>query len=365
MKTKKLSYKFYLQIFIIKGEIELFKNMLPLFILVTLCMSQENRKFEFKYQVDIASTKGEKLEAWIPYPKSNEVQNISNVRINTDLNYDIKTEEKHGNKYIYVNEIDGTKKESSLVMTFNANRKEHKNQNFKSVNPKHYLGSYGRVPTGDIFKKIIDDNNLSKNNMRAVYDYVLSGMHYGKPKSTDNVYYKDPWLSDEGRYGMKKVTRDEVVTLYQIAKKKGGDYTFGNGNSMYACDIGVGNCTDYHSYFMSLSRTLDVPARFHMGFTISQGNSGNIAGYHCWADYYVEGEGWHPVDISEADKNPEKAEYFFGTINANRIDMTTGRDFVLEGYDNGLLNLFIYPVLEVNDKISSEFTKGFSYKNLK
>ena len=29
-----------------------------------------------------------------------------------------------------------------------------------------------------------------------------------------------------------------------------GNYTFGNGNSIYACDIGVGNCTDYHSYFI-------------------------------------------------------------------------------------------------------------------
>ena len=41
--------------------------------------------------------------------------------------------------------------------------------------------------------------------------------------------------------------------------------------------------------------------------------------------------------------------------------MTTGRDFSLDGYDNGILNLFIYPILEINDQISSKFEKKFSY----
>ena len=61
-----------------------------------------------------------------------------------------------------------------------------------------------------------------------------------------------------------------------------------SGNSVYACDIGVGNCTDYHSYFMSLSRTLNIPSRFHMGFNVPNKKEGKIGGYHCWSDYYVE-----------------------------------------------------------------------------
>jgi len=329
------------------------------------CASLNTRSFEFTYEVNIKPSNGKKIEMWIPYPQSNEVQNISNVEITSDLKYEIKDETKHGNKYIYIYSENGTTKPSSITMKFNGQRSEHKNKSYQGVDPKNYLAASSRVPTGSVFKDIIDTHKLSKNNMRGVYDFVLSGMHYGKPKSVDNQYYKDPWLNKDGRYGMKGVTRDQVVELYQTAKKKGGDYTFGNGNSMYACDIGVGNCTDYHSYFMSLSRTLEVPARFHMGFTIPQGDGGKIGGYHCWADYYIDGEGWYPVDISEADKNPDKAEYFFGTVNQHRVDMTTGRDFSLDGYDNGILNLFIYPILEINDQISSKFEKKFSYKNLK
>ena len=114
---------------------------------------------------------------------------------------------------------------------------------------------------------------------------------------------------------------------------------------------------------MSLNRTLEVPARFHMGFPIPSSSKGKVKGYHCWADYYIEGEGWYPVDISEADKDPSKAEYFFGTVDENRVEMNTGRDFILEGYDAGPANLFIYPLVEVNDIASNDFSKSFTYEN--
>ena len=61
--------------------------------------------------------------------------------------------------------------------------------------------------------EVIEENKLSKNNVRQIYDYVLNGMHYGKPKSVDNQYYKDPWLNADGKYGLKEVSRDEVVNL--------------------------------------------------------------------------------------------------------------------------------------------------------
>ena len=197
-------------------------------------------------------------------------------------------------------------------------------------------------------------------------------MHYGKPKDStlEDIYYsgKNPntnndWLSDNGEFGRLKVSKDEVVDFYKTSKKENTKYTFGNGNSLYACDIGVGNCTDYHSYFMSLDRTMGIPTRFHMGFPIPLGEKGKVGGYHCWADYYVEGKGWYPVDISEADKDPERSEYFFGTVSNNRVEMMLGRDFELEGYQ-GVVNLFIYPIIEVNDKQSFAYTKIFTYKDL-
>jgi transglutaminase-like putative cysteine protease len=189
-------------------------------------------------------------------------------------------------------------------------------------------------------------------------------MHYGKPVSIDDKYFTDPWLNPDAKYGIKQVGRDFIVDLYQKSKEDGGNYTFGHGNAIYACDIGVGNCTDYHSYFMSLDRTLGIPARFHMGFLIPSRKEGEINGYHCWADYYVEDEGWYPVDISEADKDPNRKDYYFGTVDNNRLEMMVGRDFILKGYESKVVNIFIYPIMEINDKKSLDFSKSFSYKNL-
>ena len=323
------------------------------------------RSFQFKYTVVIESTGGKKLELWIPVPQSNEVQTISNLKFNINgLQHTIEDEKVHGNKYLYINDVKGTTKATNISMIFDVVRREHHNVMYNNVDPQKYFGAYSTVPTGDIFEKIIADNNLSKNDVRGIYDYVSESMHYATPKSVDDKYYKDPWLSPDEKYGMKQVGRDNVVNLYQKSKKDGGNHTFGNGNSIYACDIGVGNCTDYHSYFLSLSRTIGIPARFHMGFSIPTDQEGKVSGYHCWADYYVDGKGWYPIDISEGDKDPNRKDYYFGTVDNNRIKMIVGRDFILEGYEEKTSNLFIYPIMEVNDEKSSAFIQSFSYKSL-
>ena len=332
---------------------------------LTPLVKGNTRFFQFTYSVDVESTGGEKLELWIPMPRSNEVQTISNLKVNTNgLQFSIEDEKIHGNKYLYINDEKGTSKVTNILITFEVMRREHQNIMYSNIDPEKYLGAYRTVPISGIFKKIIAENNLSKNNIRGIYDYVFEGMHYGKPMSVDDKYFTAPWLSPDEKYGTKQVGRDNVVNLYQKSEKEGSNYTFGNGNAIYACDIGVGNCTDYHSYFMSLDRTMGIPARFHMGFLIPSGGGGKVGGYHCWADYHVEGKGWYPVDISEADKNPDKKDYYFGTIDYDRVEMMLGRDFILKGYESEIANLFIYPLMEVNDKKSSAFSKSFSYKNL-
>ena len=336
-----------------------------LFLLFTGCNSNNSRSFTFTYSVHLEPSNGKKIELWIPVPRSNKIQIISNLNISCNgLFYEFKYEQNHNNKYVYIYNNDGIDQNKVIQMSFDVLRFEHQNVEYLNVNPDNYLQASSMVPVGNIFTKIIEKNNLNVDNMRGLYDYVLTGMHYGKPKSKNSKYYSNPWLSANEKYGMKKVSRDKVVELYQDAKSTEGLYTFGNGNSIYACNIGVGNCTDYHSYFISLSRTLDVPARFHMGFSIPNGKEEKVRGYHCWADYYVESKGWYPVDISEADKDSGKVDYFFGNLCYNRVEMVVGRDFVLEGYEGETVNLFIYPLLEIGDKESNAFTNSFSYKNL-
>lgn len=103
---------------------------------------------------------------------------------------------------------------------------------------------------------------------------------------------------------------------------------WGRGDSERACDVGKGNCTDFHSLFMSLSRVEGVPAVFEMGYSmLPEGETNHQGGYHCWAWFYDDTSvAWVPVDISEADKHPEKAEYFYGHLDADRVLFSRGRD---------------------------------------
>ena len=127
---------------------------------------------------------------------------------------------------------------------------------------------------------------------------------------------------------------------------KHGDY--GHGDAVYACDTRTGNCTEFHSFFISLARSVDIPARFAVGASIpSDRNEGGIDGYHCWAEFYAEGK-WWPVDISEGNKYTALATYYFGRHPANRIEFSRGRDLnVAPAPQSGPINFLAYPLLEI------------------
>ena len=349
--------------------------------------AKSSRSFEFTYKVDLEGDNNSEtiMKTWIPIPQSiNNVQTISNEKLTynkDELDCELLTEEVHKNKYYYCEAKNNEIEKASLIFTCDVERKEHKKVNL-DINPDIYKEANNMVPVGaPKFAKVISKGELNGTDIKKIYNYVLTGMHYGKPtddENSDNYKYinggKNPntgleWLTNDTTYGELNIEKDDLVA----SQNKDTNYAYGNGNADYACDIGVGNCTDYHSYFMSLCRTLDVPARFHMGFNIppddTEDGEGAVKGYHCWADYYKEdanGQGaWYPVDISEADKAPNKADYFFGTLDKNRVEFTTGRDLVLKGRDpESPENFFIYPLFEGTKKMKKGKNYSFKYKNI-
>ncbi|HTO99139.1 MAG TPA: hypothetical protein VMK66_18940, partial [Myxococcales bacterium] len=87
-----------------------------------------------------------------------------------------------------------------------------------------------------------------------------------------------------------------------------------------------------------------------------------VAGYHCWADFYVPGHGWVPVDISEAWKDKTKHDYFFGTLDTQRVQFTLGRDLTLTPRQEGPpLNFFVYPYVEVGGAPYANVDDAFSF----
>lgn len=155
----------------------------------------------------------------------------------------------------------------------------------------------------------------------------------------------------------RKTTIDQAQAIYDhlLATMK-YDKTipgWGKGDTERACDIRAGNCTDFHSLFLSLARAKGIPSRFVIGFPLPSNGpakDGQVKGYHCWAEFYVKGKGWIPVDASDASKSSDPAvrKYLFGNLDPNRVQVTMGRDLVLEPRTAQPLNYFIYPHAEAN-----------------
>jgi transglutaminase-like putative cysteine protease len=133
---------------------------------------------------------------------------------------------------------------------------------------------------------------------------------------------------------------------------------WGLGDIPYCLKVGKGNCTDFHTLFIALARASGIPARWNMGFPLAYGDGRaaggapqQVAGYHCWAEFYAPGAGWVPVDVSEARKHPELRDYFFGGLSGNRVLFTRGRDLALAADGSGKrLNYFIHPVARADER---------------
>ncbi|MEW6008149.1 MAG: transglutaminase domain-containing protein [Candidatus Omnitrophota bacterium] len=279
--------------------------------------------FEFRYRVKLPDI-NDTARIWIPFPQTDVFQKVELISINSPKNYRILDERRYGNKVLFF-ELEPQDSGKTIDICYRVQRIEkpaYTNQS--SENIKKYLKPDLLVPVDENFKKTADAVIEGKKDdlvrARALYDYIIDSMRYMK--------YGPGW---------------------------------GKGDAVYACNIRAGNCSDYHSLFMSLTRAVGIPVRFAIGVAIpSERSNGGIDGYHCWVEFYAEGK-WYPVDISEADKYSSLSTYYFGHHPANRIELSRGRDLLLKpGPESGPINFLAYPVLEIGGK-SVKIVPEFSF----
>jgi hypothetical protein len=269
-------------------------------------------EFDFLYTVTLPEIT-EPARMWLPLPTSDAFQTVEISSMEIPGKRQILRDQKNGNQILLVN-LDHEDSKKNVEIVFHVRRIEKDAYDEPLPNPEKYLNQDRLVPLNEDFKsiagKVVDGKDGDLVRARALYDHVIDSMRY-------------------------------------IRNGKG----WGDGDAVYACNVKTGNCTDFHSYFIALSRSIGIPARFAIGAAIpSSRNEGGIHSYHCWAEFYAEGK-WWPVDISEADKYSNLASYYFGRHPANRIELSRGRDIVVEPCPaNGPINFLAYPVLEIGEK---------------
>jgi transglutaminase-like putative cysteine protease len=317
----------------------LFLNVLVLlFLALASCASaQSARHFTFHYAFtvkDVAS--GERARIWFPAAHSDDYQEIRVVSANGDLPLKRTRESRFGNEIYYAESSKSKGGDLHFEVLYDVTRREHltlgltrprvESASLPPEQQKEFLAPDKLVPiTGlpaELAAKTVASQTTSLGKARAIYDYVFANMRYDK--------------SGTG---------------------------WGHGDTLWACDSKRGNCTDFHSLFISMTRSQGIPARFEIGFPLpSDKPSSEIPGYHCWAEFFDAQKGWIPVDISEAWKHPEKKDYFFGAHDTNRVQFSVGRDLKLSPPQHGeSLNYFIYPYVEVGGKEYPNVKLDFSF----
>jgi len=301
------------------------------------------RKFRFTYSFTVKNIpSGAKLvRVWVPVAHTDGHQTVRLMDVKSPVQTKISEEAQDGNRILYAEIHSPVQPTAEFTLQYEVTRREYARGDLAQLERKdtkpgvvpasmqRYTSPDKLIPTDGKIKALAMEVTGAKPGTvakaKAAYDYFFSTMRYDKTGTG-----------------------------------------WGRGDAVWACESKRGNCTDFHSPFIALMRADDIPARFDIGFPLPENTEqGDIAGYHCWAEFFARNIGWVPVDISEAWNAKEKAAYFFGSVDANRVQFSSGRDITLSPPQEGPpLNYFVYPYVEIDGKSHEEVSRHFSFAEL-
>jgi len=277
----------------------------------------------------------EEAQLWIPYPLSDRDQLISGVSITGDYGESaVYSDQEYSTPILYARWDKGAPSRK-LTLSFHVVRKEVMRRDFPAKEAAWdpadyalYLAPTSLGPIDGQVKKLADQITKGKTTVlakaKAIYDWTCENM------------YRDP-------------------------KTHG----CGPGNVCSLLERPGGKCTDIHSVFVALCRAAGVPAREVFGVRQGKKPEQNITSWqHCWAEFYLPGYDWVPVDPADVRKMMLKEkleladaktsyyrEYFWGGWDQYRVKLAMGRDLQLNPPQYGVaLNTFGYPYAQIGTK---------------
>ncbi|MBI4606246.1 MAG: transglutaminase domain-containing protein [Planctomycetes bacterium] len=293
-----------------------------------------SRRVHFEYAATVTGVPpgAKTVRVWIPLPESDACQTVTGLELRSPVPHRETREALYGNRIAYLEVQGPAPAEIPVKVSFDVERHE-------ALEVRCATGGQleARLLQGDRLApvegeaaaraaQVARSGEVAGARARAIYERVLDDVSYDK--------------SGQG---------------------------WGRGDLRYVCEAGKGNCSDFHALFIGMARAQRIPAFFEIGFPLPRDQrEGTIGGYHCWAWYRDEGGAWRPVDASEADVDPSRKDYFFGTLCENRVALSRGRDLVLEPRQAGEpLNFFVYPYVEVDGQpLEKGIERRFTFRDL-
>jgi len=262
---------------------------------------------------DVAKGAGE-LRLWFPKPPATAEQTVVLEEVRAPWPHTITKEAEFGNETVHFRARRPEPGPVSIELRYRVLRRRQGAYKEAAAPGERYLEPGGPlVPDAEIRAMAAEATaglTTTMDKARALYRHVLGYMTYDKSGSG-----------------------------------------WGRGDPVYACRVARGNCTDFHALFMSLALASGIPSRFRMGYLLPEEERGEVAGYHCWVEFYAEGHGWVPADISAAWHKPRLARRYFGLLDPDRVLVSTGRGIRLSPPQAGRpLNFLDRPYAEADGR---------------
>ncbi len=256
-------------------------------------------KIHYKMWIDVPyidDLKGDTLRVWMPIPKNSWRQNRLSVTTNIDKAQIYGDEPGTYHTGIYMQRPVNTGENSRFEIDVEyVARGVYFDPDSIMANIKPYVHNdeYERytqlelphiIDMGEIARKIVGNENNPFKQSEMVYEHIVT--HY-------------PWA------GAREYSTIECIPQYVV-------------------DRGYGDCGQVALLYISLMRSLGVPARWESGWMLVPGE----VGIHDWAEVYFEGVGWVPVDVSfgrYANSTDSAIRNFYSTgIDAYRMAANSG-----------------------------------------
>lgn len=296
--------------------------------------------FEAQHRFEVAVPEGStNVRLWLPIPaKSDPDQRVLFLDVDSPVAHRTVTDTV-GNEFLYV-EANNLKPGPLVVTTrFGIERSEVR----RSVDP-----AMTRPLTAEETQKFSAD--LQSTSQSVINDDVraMAARAVGNernPVRVGRLLYDA--ILNHVEYHVKDPKPDSQKTMQAT----------GTGSSLKTYETCTGNCTDFHSLYAALTRSVGIPTREVYGsfFKGPLDGQDKDQSYHCWIEIYAPQIGWIPLDVAVGDlfvsdfraneysmprvilttadgytgPDPYMVDYYYGNIEERRVVWHRGRDLVL------------------------------------
>ncbi len=152
----------------------------------------------------------------------------------------------------------------------------------------------------------------------------------------------EAYLADDKKYDLDSKTVTELVekltgeetsyywrarAIYQhLTDVIQYDRSSGWNNAATVLERGTGSCSEYTFALVALLRRAGIPARYVGAVSERDGDASFDDVFHRWAEVYMPGYGWVPVDANAGQGKPpgERGDYFGGRSNRHVVTTIGG-----------------------------------------